>query len=57
MITKKNQNGWVSAKIRRFLKDRIESHVGADKEIPNTNHFINDAIKEKLERLEESKAL
>ena len=48
-----NQNGWASAKVRIVFHEQISQFVGIDKEILNINQFINEAVKEKIEREKE----
>ena len=48
------QQGWITTRIRTYFYAKIQDHVGSDKEIPNTTQFVNESVKEKLQKLEAS---
>ena len=52
---KTKPDAWFSVKIRNFFKKKISKHVGPEKESRNQNDFVNQAVKEKLDRLEITK--
>ncbi len=51
---KTNSDAWFTVKIRRFFKERIKKQIGSEKEAINQNDFVNQAVKEKLDKLEMS---